>query len=78
MFSDWYSDILSPAGDGEEKHIQAFDKFGVTASASTAPEIARLESREALDSFINYVGKISRRALSSVHMNNPIALKGAK
>jgi hypothetical protein len=56
MFSDWYSDILNPKVDGEEKHIQAFEKFGLKASISAAPHVIKLETQGAVDGFIHDVG----------------------
>jgi hypothetical protein len=56
MFSDWYSDILNPTVDGEEKHIQEFERFGLTASLSAAPQVVKLETLGAIDGFLHNVG----------------------
>jgi hypothetical protein len=56
MFSVWYSDILNPTVDGEEKHVQEFEKFGLAASLSAAPQVVKLETLGAIDGFLHNVG----------------------
>ena len=69
MFSDWYSDILNPTVDGEEEHIQEFEKFGLTASLSAAPQVVKLETLSAIDGFL-HVGNSSWILLLRTNLTN--------